>query len=161
MKPTAVSFLIVTMLLSACASAPAKDKEALPANVKAILDKSESIDLYSLEPEPDKGQKGDELHGWLILGKTTLKDKSRKTVLEAVEKGIGSGKGAKCFDPRHAIRAKHDGKTVDLLICFACGWVYVYERGKRTSTLTIDRKTQETLDKVLTDAKVKLAKQQK
>lgn len=28
--------------------------------------------------------------------------------------------GAACFDPRHGVRAEHDGRRVELLICFEC-----------------------------------------
>jgi hypothetical protein len=139
------------------------EENTLPDQAKAILLKAEQIELYSLEPEPDKDKDKDKdtLQGWKILGKTVLKDASvRKSALNAVENGIGKGRGAKCFDPRHALRATHDGKTVDLVICFECGWVYVYydKKAERAATLVTSSKPQETLDKILKDAGVPLAK---
>jgi hypothetical protein len=73
------------------------------------------------------------LHGWKALGKTTPKQTEvRDELLSALVKSIAElGRaGFKCFDPRHAIRATHDGKSVDLVICFECGWVLVCIDGK-------------------------------
>jgi hypothetical protein len=139
------------------------DASRVPEKVMAILDKAEEIELYSLEPEPEKGAgkapKASLFHGWLVLGKTALKDaKTRKAALDALDESVGMGAMAKCFDPRHAIRAAHGGTTVDLLICFACGQVYVYFNGNRDKTLVIARGTQPALDDILKAAGVPLAK---
>jgi hypothetical protein len=137
----------------------------LPDQARAILDKATEFELYSLEPDEEEKPAGTptRLHGWKVLGKTTLKKaEAGKEILTALEQGIASrrARGAKCFDPRHAIRAAHDGKTVDLLICFECGWVYVYFDGKEkeAAQVRIDRATQPPFDKALRDAGVPLAK---
>jgi hypothetical protein len=164
MKSTIALAFVLAVLAAAVVEAAAQNQKELPAAVKEILDKVEQFDLYSLEPEPTKEQKAGKstkLHGWLILGKTTVKDaRTRQGLLKALEKRSRRG-GAKCFDPRHAIRATHGGKTVDLLICFECSWIYVYEGGKHTSTLTVDGGVQPAFDKVLPAAKVPLARKRK
>jgi hypothetical protein len=64
----------------------------------------------------------------------------------------------KCFEPRHGVRAMAGGKTVDLVICFACSEVQVWsDDGKDLEGLAlIGDSAQAAFDKVLTDAKVPL-----
>jgi hypothetical protein len=58
---------------------------------------------------------------------------------------------------QHGIRAAAGGKTVDLVICFQCGWAYVYlDKEEKAVELIIGAEQQPVLDKVLTDAKVAL-----
>ena len=122
--------------------------------------KATQFDLYSLEPEPEgKIAKEKLFHGWLVLGKTTVKDaKTRKELFDALQEE--ADKAPKCFDPRHGIRATHGGKTVDLVICFHCGHIYIYLDGKdeRADSQTVSRDSQPAFDKVLKAAKVPLAK---
>ena len=71
----------------------------------------------------------------------------QKQLLDALYKGIADsdGNGAKCFDPRHGIRASVDGKTVDLVICFECSWVYVFydkDENRRGVAVTTERPRQ-------------------
>jgi hypothetical protein len=128
---------------------------------KAILDKAERLELYSLEPDekaaavdPDGG-----FHGWKILGQTTIKDANeRKKLLTAFYLGLKASKGdiAKCFNPRHGIRAKAGGKSVDAVICFECLQV-VYFVGNANTKDTITESPQRVFDEVLKKANVKLA----
>jgi hypothetical protein len=145
--------------LSFALSANGGDKK-LPDQAKAVLDNPSLVTLYSLEPLEKPG-KDNAFQGWKVLGKTTVKEvEARKKLLSALEKSIaepGRG-GAKCFDPRHAIRATQEGKTVDLVICFECGWVYVYVDGKDVAHVEMDTVAQPLFDQVLRNAEVPLAK---
>src|SRR5262249_61445839 len=111
-----------------------KDENKLPDNVRMILDKADSFEVYSLDPAlqlppkdkeapkdkaDDKDKDKDKFHGWKVLGKTTVKDKDKKDLLEALQKGIkdNDGVAAAGFIPRHGLRAKYDGKTADPAIC--------------------------------------------
>jgi hypothetical protein len=152
------------MALGAAADAPKANK--LPDKAKAILDKANQFDLLSLDPDPDRAQVKDGFHGWKVLGKTVVKDPQvRKQVLESLYEGISKsdGVGAKCFEPRHGIRASVEGKTVDLVICFECSWVYVFfdKEEKRQGVAVTTDKPQPTWDKVLKDAGVALPKPEK
>src|SRR4051812_18265719 len=104
----------------------------------ALLARAKTFDLYSLDPASrGEGPKG--LHGWKVLGKTTLQDKDvRARALAAIEKGVRDSDGsvAGCFRPRHGVRAVVDGKTVELVICFECLSLQVFEDGKRSFALT-------------------------
>jgi len=77
-------------------------------------------------------------------------------LLKAME---GDIQPAKCFDPRHGIRATHEGKTVELVICFQCAQFNVYVgadgEGKH---LLIGKGPEPALDKVLKDAGIPKAK---
>jgi hypothetical protein len=127
---------------------------------KAILDKADQLELYSLEPDekeaaanPDGG-----FHGWKILGRTTVKDaEQREKLLAALYKGLKDSKGemAKCFNPRHGIRATAGGKSVDAVICFECLQVVYYVGGRQTKD-TLTEAPQRVFDEVLKEAKVPL-----
>jgi hypothetical protein len=140
------------------------EENKLPDKAKAILDKADQIEFYSLDPgngEEKKEKPKSTFHDYAVLGKTTIKDaKGREKVLSALQTGIKRGSGAaRCFEPRHGIRATHEGKMVDLVICFQCMQVEVYyaKGGERAGSVFTSRSPQETFDKILKDAGVKLA----
>ncbi|MDB5390190.1 MAG: hypothetical protein JWM11_5836 [Planctomycetaceae bacterium] len=134
--------------------------ESLPATVTALLDSSSEFTLYSLEPA-EKPEKDVSLHDWKVLGKTTVKEPAeRAKLLTALKKSVGQkGDRAKCFYPRHAVSTKFEGKQIDLLICFQCGWVQVLVDGKYLpDDIETDKTAQKTLDEILSAAKVPLAR---
>jgi hypothetical protein len=138
--------------------------QEVPESVETILDKADKVELYSLEPEPDekaaKDPKATQFHGYLVLGKTTLGDANLKKARESLELGIGMGRVAKCFDPRHGIRVTKGEKTADMVICFRCGQIYFYDDPKkeeRSDWASIAKGIQPTFDEILKAAKVPLA----
>ena len=150
----------VLVVFAFVASAGAEEKNQLPDAVATALEKAGKLEVYSLDGEKtDK----DGWHGWKVLGKTTVEKEEAVKVAAAVKKGVTEGdKGARCFIPRHGARAVYDGKTYDLVICFECGWVYVYvDKSDKPTVLMISQTPQKLLDKILTDAKVPLAKSEK
>jgi hypothetical protein len=136
------------------------DESSLPAKARTILEKAEQLELYSLDPVQAK--KDDSFRGWKVLGKTTVKgDAARKQIVNPLLEGIAkSDGGARCFIPRHGIRATFDGKTVDLVICFECSWVYVFydKDEKRQASVATAPSPQPSFDGVLAEAKVALPK---
>jgi hypothetical protein len=162
---TAIAVAMAMFPVGLGAAAEDKKDNRLPDKARAILDKADQIVLYSLEPDERKKVK-DGFHGWQILGQTTIKEAAvRSQILTSVYQGTAKsdGNGAKCFDPRHGIRATVNGKTVDLVICFECHWVYVYydsdENRQHVAVTTRDPQT--VLDKALKNAGVPLPKQAK
>jgi hypothetical protein len=150
----------LALILGLLSPALGRDNK-LPEAVTAALDKAESIELYSLDPNnPTEKPKDGGFHGWKVLGKTTVTKDAKERSLKALYKGIADndGKVAACFIPRHGVRVTHDGKTFDLVICFECLQIQVFEGDKRSGVL-VTRGPQPTLDKILTDAKVPLPKQ--
>lgn len=162
----AVSFGMILGMASAL-PAEAADQQ-LNDQVKAILDKASELELFSLYPEEklDKADTAKALLGWKILGKSTVKDaETRKKLVDAVEQDIANtGKFAECFEPRHAIRATHEGKTVTVLICFKCRSMEVSVTDSEGASLGgqtfrgIDTGSGSLLDKLLRDAKVSSTK---
>lgn len=111
-------------------------------------------------------------HGHGIIGQVALSGEARAKLLASFYDGFtlpyspprADGRtdlkqiGLGCFNPRHGIRAVSGGKTVDLLICFECRHVEVYENGKlimRRDPGTDAAKLY--FDRVLTQARVPLA----
>ena len=110
--------------LTVVSSAEGKKNE-LPADARAILEKAESFELYSLDPDPagKKRKAKGELHGWWVLGKTIVKEAdARQKIRAALLKGVADSTGRRheCFEPRHGLKASRGSKTVDLVICFEC-----------------------------------------
>ena len=137
-----------------------KPENKLPDTVATALQKADELEVYSLS---GKTADKDGWHGYETLGKTTIKGKPQKELAAAVKKGVAEGnKGARCFIPRHGIRVTHSGKTYDLVICFQCGWVYIYTAGSdKPHVLMMTDAPQKALNKILADAKVELAKPEK
>jgi hypothetical protein len=130
----------------------------LPDAARAILARAEQLELLSLDPTRREKPK-DGFHGWEVLGKTVLKDKDMRKVLAAVEQGIArsDGSAARCFIPRHGIRASHGKRTVDLVICFECLQIQVYLDNTQGKTVLTTDAPQDLLNRVLMKAKVPLA----
>ena len=114
--------------------------QRLPADVTAVLEKADEIELYSLNPDRKTQKATGGLRGWQVLGQTTLSGDEKKAILAALKKGIAAsdGSAAACFNPRHGIAATHDGKTVELVICFECLSISGWDDGTRFSVLTTD-----------------------
>lgn len=154
-------FIFLAGLVLFLTGAPARAADqTFPADLKALFDKAEKVEMLSLDPKFAKDQPKDAFHGWNAFGKTVVKDKeTRKKVLEAVVKGVedSDGTAARCFNPRHGISVTLDGKTTDFVICFECYQIYVFRDGKRDQTLLTTRSPEKVLDKALMDAGVRLA----
>ncbi|MDA1195443.1 MAG: hypothetical protein O2894_09700 [Planctomycetota bacterium] len=101
-----------------------------------IIEHAASVELLTLNPhqlvDGKLSPETDRLRGYGVLGRVTVTDDTEhRSIVEAVYRGLkGEGAGpASCFWPRHALRFTHDGRTVELLICFECTWVHVYRDG--------------------------------
>jgi hypothetical protein len=136
----------------------------IPEEVERLFDKAERFELYSLDPENEFGKgarEKDGFHGWKVLGMTEVKGEAdRKRLVDALRLGAEDNFGmvAACFIPRHGIRLKGGGKTVDLVICFQCLSVQVFEDAKRKEGFLTTGEPQEVFDAVLKAAGVKLPK---
>lgn len=153
----------------AVVAGPLKPNQLMPQNripevVEQLLDKAETFELYSLDPdrEPDaKAPVKDGFQGWKVLGKTEVKAAADRTRLaSALRLGAEDNFGiaAACFIPRHGIRLAGGGKTVDLVICFQCLSVQLFVDGERKDGFLTTSAPQPAFDAVLKAAGVKLAK---
>ena len=148
-----------TLVLAVAVTSLSRAAE-LPGDAKTALDKATQIEVYSLDPVFPEEDAKKAFHGWKVLGKTTIKDeKQRKALVVALEKGVKEreDKAPECFQPRHGLRVVRDGKTVDLVICFQCYTIQVFVGKEDKRDVLIGRSPQPALDKLLTDAGIKLA----
>ena len=104
----------------------------LPDGALQVLERCPQLTLFSLDPgEGDYdtivgSAPRPMFHDHAIKGQTVIDADDKAALLASFYDGfvpppsqlkqVGFG----CFNPRHGIRATHDGKTVDLLICFGC-----------------------------------------
>ena len=143
-------------------------QRVFPGDARRVLEESDKLTLLSINPsgyyEGISRSRG--FQGYTVLGQTTIQSKDeRKALIASFYDGLVSvpGKGnfkqigMGCFNPRHGIRAERGGKTVDLVICFGCFGLKVYENGKLAShTLLPGAAPQPYFNSVLTQARVPL-----
>ena len=155
MKPMLAGLFAVTAVCLAAGPTRSADNK-MPEGALKVLQNATEFELYSIDfAHPDKEKTG--FHQMKVVGKTAVKDAAtRKKLVAAFAKGMeGKIDPARCFNPRHGIRATHDGKTVDLVICFECAQFDLYEPGSDKPTrLLIGKSPEPTFDQVLRDAGV-------
>ncbi|MFO0800635.1 MAG: hypothetical protein U0804_24490 [Gemmataceae bacterium] len=144
-------------------------RSPVPAPVEGAFEKADEVTLYSLDPDsaygrvPEGAAKDAEVfHKSVVLGKTAVTSAAVRTSLfDAFRAGVNDHDGsvAACFIPRHGLRVRTGDKTVDLVICFECAQVAVYENGKAVGqNVLISRSPRGAFNKALKDAGVPLAK---
>lgn len=135
--------------------------EKIPGAAELILKNAETLELISLDPGQPKENAKDAFHGWKVLGKTSVKDaNARKNLVEAFEDGVRESDGtvARCFSPRHGIRATHEDKTADFVIYFECLRVRVTVNGEDLKDFALTDSPAGAFNEVLKKAGVALPK---
>ena len=86
-----------------------------------------------------------------------------KRMVSAFQQAIGESEGiaAACFNPRHAFRVKFQNKTYDMVICYECFQVDLFEEGKQLKQVLTSGSAQTVLDGVLRQAGVPLGERPK
>lgn len=130
-------------------------RAAFPGDSKAILDESDQLFLYSIN-SMSMGAKKNSFHGYLIVGRTEIKDKKVKAdLVSQFYAGMAANlEPADCFFPHHALRAVRGGKTLDLLICFSCNGVKTYYENEEGST-SVNRDSESSYNQVLKKAGIR------
>jgi len=141
---------------------------AFPDGSLNILKQSHQLTLFSVKPrESFFGQSKHTFHDHEILGQITLTETDAKlSLLSSLLDGLVAAPGDNinniafgCFEPRHGIRAKHQGNTVDLLICFRCHGFRIYQSKKRDFFPGfINSYPQPTFNQMLTAANIAISK---
>ncbi len=133
----------------------------LPASARVAV--PDRLTLYSIDGRDLPGDRprpaGEAFHGYPVLGKAVVEDpRRRKALIDAFNAGIARSNGelAKCFWPRHGIRAETGGATVDYVICFEC-LQFVTHRGDQQVEETIDRAPLKAFNEELKRAGIPLA----
>jgi hypothetical protein len=162
MKLIPWSCLLIT--LASFTSVSCKNKD--PGNIWTFLEQADQFEFLSLQPESEGSERPEpenDFHRHTVLGKIRVQDpETRKELIAALKKGTeeNTSGAVKCFWPRHGIRATHEGKTIDLAVCFHCLQVYVYvnEDPVRKEVILTSKSPEPLFDKVLQDAGIPLGK---
>jgi hypothetical protein len=127
------------------------------------LQPTDALTLFSIDgnvyPEGKEPQTAEHFHGYPVLGKTDISDTvQHDEIIAAVNEGLEHPEAeAKCFYPRHGIRVRRAGETIDYVICFQCLQLDIYIGDRRLHHMRINRISRETLNKCLTEAGIPLA----
>jgi hypothetical protein len=108
------------------------------SNSTAILAAPEQLTLYSINgerpPELEEPPKDVEtFHSYPVLGKVEVTDPARRQeIIRALREGLAPKDTpmARCFFPRHGVRAVEKDRTVDYIICFECSRIQIHENGQ-------------------------------
>ena len=138
----------------------------IPGNILTFLEQADRFELLSLQPwtaDSGRPEPENDFHRHRILGKVLVQDQeTQKELIAALKKGTEENKTdeAKCFWPRHGIRATHKGKTVDLAVCFYCLQMEIYtsDDPARKEKLLTSKSPEAVFDKVLQGAGIPLGK---
>lgn len=161
MRVATFSLLIVVLTTSAPAAPADRFQNLFFASGQAILQNSERLTLFSLSPHHGPlfswRRLPPNFHGYPILGSVELTGEAKSELLGKLYTAIAEeASPARCFNPRHGIRATDGGGQIDLVICFECGQVVSYIHGKEGGAI-LSGSAASHFDKVLQDAKVPLS----
>lgn len=113
--------------------------EEIPASSRTILAAATELELFALHPDRrvEENVRTLNLQGYEALGRTTIDGDLVPDLLGEVSRGIdrSDGRAALCFMPRHGIRARHEGRIADLVICYECMQIYVFVDGEKVGTV--------------------------
>ncbi len=127
---------------------------------KRVLEKSDSLILYSINSDPPK-KGADNFRGYTVAGQCEVKAETKQQLIETLFNSIAQRKrndgvgGARCFIPHHGLRGTVGKRTVDVVICFSCGHAYFFENENRRYE-PVGGKPRKFFNKILTDANVPL-----
>jgi len=130
----------------------------IPSVVATAMRDADSFELLSLDPKQDRHDAG--FHRFKVLGRTTLTDPStRKRIYRSLQSGARWNLpfAAMCFTPRHGLRVIADGRTFDLVICFECSQVKVWQDDTFMTRFIVGQSPEPAFDQALRDAGLPLA----
>jgi hypothetical protein len=161
MKASLLLILIRLSFLEAAVGAAGEGPmHTIPEAARTLLEQAPELVVFSLDPRRPTRDASEKFHGWRVLGKTILKrDEPRRAALvEALDQGVKEyqGSGARCFNPRHGLRATIAGKTADFVICFECAQTHLFLTGEKEQVFLNSGSPAEAFDTVLRDAGVAL-----
>jgi hypothetical protein len=140
------AFVLLVLCVLGC-SARLPPKNAVFNDAKMILRDGTDFELMSIDPVTSD-----------CLGSTVVKNQDlQKQIAESIfDAMIENPITANCFEPRHSIKVKFDGRIYVLVICFECSQLQWW-CGTEYHTYPISNKPQTFLDEVLTKANIPLA----
>ncbi|MEE2939740.1 MAG: hypothetical protein VX460_05095 [Planctomycetota bacterium] len=107
--------------------------QGLPTELAEVLREATEWTIYALDPVregSDEGSDEGHYHGYPVRGRATIDSRSDRAQLShALAQGIAGNQDTlgKCFLPRHGVRASSGDRACDLVICFECLQIHVYD----------------------------------
>jgi hypothetical protein len=149
---------LLLALAIGCASSRSGDGESVDA------DQPDRLLLYSIDGREgtkvnDRNTEGS-FYGYPVLGKVEITDATtRKQLLDAIKDAIRRRPemAAKCYWPRHGMRASINGKTVDYVICFECFRYEEFVDGVSIKRSVLNSDVEPIFSKPLVDAGIPIA----
>lgn len=118
----------------------------LPLKVRRILAEADTLEVFGLSSYEKAGI------GWYPDVKVSLSlGKERTELLDSFFFDASAGPNSSaCFNPRHGLKATHQGKTIEVVICYECSMFVVKgDLGEFTGGIYTKVPTPERLKKLL------------
>jgi hypothetical protein len=95
----------------------------IPEPARKLIENAETIEVFTLTGDDDPTG----FMGWRVVGRTMVEDVNTRNLLaeRLLIANEASGRGAMCIDGEYGVRATSGGTTIDLMMCFECGNVWV------------------------------------
>ena len=135
MRAIALTFACLAL---GCSSTPDFGND-LDASDVATLMGAETLEILALDPEPpspEDREGRDRFHGYGVRGRAALTEAAeRERLLDLFAESCRANDTmvAACFNPRHGLRAEHDGHVIDLVVCFECLSYQVFRDGEHAA----------------------------
>jgi hypothetical protein len=113
------------------------------ADLRDLLERAEQMEVFQLNPralEDAKQAPEQTFHGYEILRRARAdRAEQREEVAALLGKSLHWSEllRAACFNPRHGLRLVHQKRTVDLVICFECHYIKIYEGDELASSVSV------------------------
>ena len=113
-------------------------KQLLPAVSSGVL---LSLDYHKRlnpgKPKPKNFRDKDYFHDTKIVGQVSLTREQTSELLKRVLIGLEEEAIPwMCFDPRHGLQVIIENRTIEFLVCFECGSLYIYDAEDVVNSLT-------------------------
>lgn len=141
----------------------------VPKHARSVLAGADTWTLYALDPHRSyqlKEERRNEpvpplFHEFEILDQANISDpKAKKALIKGLAWSIESNLGAAalCFNPRHGISAETASGRADLVICFQCMRMHIYdESGSDVGSTGLGKRIPKEFERVFAEAGLKIA----
>jgi uncharacterized protein YuzB (UPF0349 family) len=129
---------------------------ALPSDTVGILESAPELTVYSIDPDGkttplERLDQTKTFHGYRIRNRVDIKGEPKSELLGKLYTAIAENPApARCYVPRHGIRARTESRSVDMVICFQCAQARIYVvDGKQVRGTTLSEWPQKHFDDAL------------
>ena len=161
MKKSIACAALVLFLMASPACAQDAAPPELPKELSAALDAAQDVTLYSLQPQGGPDLPGWDFHGQHILGRTELHKDEAKGAIAALKDAVMRGVAHATFEitpvPRQALRLVSGGHTYDILICYECRQLELFDNDHPMEFNGLIRGKPDALNALLAEAGIPLA----